>query len=322
MHSIQKTFVPAVLVLALIVAGCSAKVDSLGVPAAQTVTVSVSPGEASLTTGQSSQFAAVVTGTVDLAVTWVVDEAGGGAVDASGLYTAPGAAGTYHVRAVSHADPSVSGAAVVTVAAPPPGSVSISPKTTTVTAGGTLAFTATTAGLSSSAVTWSLQETSGCGVVSAAGVYTAPTSARTCHVVATSAVDPTKTAAATITVTAPVAVTVSPASRTMDACGTLGLSATVTGTSDTAVSWRVTESGGGTVTSAGVYTAPSSAGTYHVVATAHASSAATATATITVQDRILSVAVTPTTPSLTVNGTQQLSATVTTTCGTFVAIGP
>jgi hypothetical protein len=321
MPSIHKALLPAAVVLALVLAGCSAKVGSSGNAAAQVVSVAVSPEDSTLTTGQSGQFAATVTGTADVAVTWAVDEANGGQVDASGLYTAPGAEGVYHVRAVSHADPAVSGTAVVTVVAPPPGSVVISPKTVNVTAGGTYAFTATTTDLASSAVTWSLQE-SGCGSVSSTGVFTAPTSARTCHVVATSAADSTKTSVATVTVTAPVAITLSPTTRTIDACTTLTLAATVTGSSDQSVTWKVTESGGGTVSSAGVYTAPSTAGTYHVVATAHASSAATATATVTVQDHVLSVALNPTSARVAVNGAQQFAATVTTTCGAFVATGP
>jgi len=52
------------------------------------------------------------------AVTWTVVEAGGGAVGAGGLYTAPAAAGAYHVRATSVADPSVRGEASVSVAPP------------------------------------------------------------------------------------------------------------------------------------------------------------------------------------------------------------
>ena len=41
-------------------------------------------------------FSATVTGAADTTVTWAVQEAGGGAVDAAGQYTAPAAGGTYH----------------------------------------------------------------------------------------------------------------------------------------------------------------------------------------------------------------------------------
>ena len=47
----------------------------------------------------------------------------------------------------------------------------------------------------------------------------------------------------------------------------LTLTATVTGTKNTAVSWLVVEGdSGGSITQAGVYTAPDMAGTYHVKA--------------------------------------------------------
>ena len=240
--------------------------------------------------------------------------------DQNGLYTAPATAGSYHVRAVSHAAPEISGVASVTVTAPPAGSVVISPKSTSVTAGGTVTFTAAVTNLGSSAVSWSVQEGSVCGSVSTGGVYTAPSTAGTCHVVATSASDSTKRDVATVTVTAPLAITISPITRTVDSCGTFQFTGTVTGSTDRAVVWSVAEGAtGGSVSTSGLYTAPSSAGTYHVVATAHASSSVTARATVTVQDHILSVTVNPPTPSLTPGGAQQFTATVTTSCGDFIA---
>lgn len=300
---------------------CSAKVDSTGSAAAQTVTVAVDPGSADLATGQAMQFAAAVTGTADLLVTWKVDEAEGGTVDQAGLYTAPATAGSYHVRAVSHAQPEISGVAAVTVSIPPAGSVVISPKSTSVTAGGTVTFTATVMGLASSTVTWKLQEASGCGSVSASGVYTAPAAAGTCHVVATSTADTSRSDVATVTVTAPLAITISPTTGAVDACKTLQLAATVTGGTDRAVVWSVAEGAtGGTVSGTGLYTAPSTAGTYHVVAAAHASSSVTARATVTVQDHILSITVNPPTASASPGSKQQFSATVTTSCGSFAAV--
>jgi hypothetical protein len=53
--------------------------------------------------------------TQSAAVTWSVLETGGGSVDSSGHYTAPGIAGTYHVVATNVADTSKSDAATVTV---------------------------------------------------------------------------------------------------------------------------------------------------------------------------------------------------------------
>jgi hypothetical protein len=63
-------------------------------------------------------------------------------------------------------------------------------------------------------------------------------------------------------------------------------SCTVTGSTNTACTWSVTEAGGGTMSPASgatsVYTAPVLAGTYHVVAASAAQPMATATATVTV----------------------------------------
>ncbi|ATB46158.1 chitinase [Corallococcus macrosporus DSM 14697] len=79
--------------------------------------------------------------------------------------------------------------------------VAIHPTSATVPAGGTQAFTATVTGSANTAVTWSVQEGASGGSVTAAGLYTAPSSAGTYHVVATSQAAPTKSAVATVTVT-------------------------------------------------------------------------------------------------------------------------
>ncbi len=86
------------------------------------------------------------------------------------------------------------------------------------------------------------------------------------------------------------------------------------------MTWSVQEgAAGGTVSTTGVYTAPANAGTYHVVATSQADTTKIATVAVTVSDRILSVAVSPQTIQVTPGGTQQFTATVTTTCGTSIA---
>lgn len=78
--------------------------------------------------------------------------------------------------------------------------VSISPMTATIKAGTTQMFTASVTGNKNTAVTWKVDEANG-GMVTAAGVYTAPLTAGTYHVTATSAADTKKSATATITVT-------------------------------------------------------------------------------------------------------------------------
>ncbi|MGV8040468.1 MAG: hypothetical protein AB2L07_10435 [Thermoanaerobaculaceae bacterium] len=83
------------------------------------VTVGISPATVSLLPGATQQFTVSVTGTASTAVTWSVQEAGGGTVTSTGLYTAPGTAGTYHVVATSVADPARSASAAVTVSPQP-----------------------------------------------------------------------------------------------------------------------------------------------------------------------------------------------------------
>jgi hypothetical protein len=82
----------------------------------------------------------------------------------------------------------------------------------------------------------------------------------------------------------PVTIAISPVTTTLMAGETQSFSATVAGTSKTNVDWSIQEGGaGGTITAAGLYTAPETAGTYHVLATSQAQPTAFATATITVQ---------------------------------------
>jgi hypothetical protein len=93
----------------------------------------------------------------------------------------------------------------------------------------------------------------------------------------------------------------------------------VTNTSNTNVTWTVTEAGGGTVTN-GIYTAPAAAGTYHVVARSVADPTKTVQGTITVgPEKIVSMAVAPGSGTVQTNATLAFAATVTTTCGTFAA---
>ena len=80
----------------------------------------------------------------------------------------------------------------------------------------------------------------------------------------------------------PVVVTVTPAATTVTTNGMATLTASVYNSSNTQVTWSVVEAGGGTITSAGVYTAPATAGAYHVKATSVADPTKSATATVTI----------------------------------------
>ncbi len=171
-----------------------------GVPARyQPVTVVVDPPSVELGAGDSMGFFAIVGGTGNSAVAWSVSEAGGGTVDPAGNYVAPATPGTYHVIATSLSadDPTASGSATVTVTLPV---VSLTPATAQVVAGGQVAFSASVSGSSIGSVSWSATG----GTISPAGLYTAPATAGTYTVRATSVASSLAFATATVTVIVPV----------------------------------------------------------------------------------------------------------------------
>ncbi len=210
--------------------------------------------------------------------------------------------------------PSESGATT-----PPVVGVEVTPSAVNVPVGGSETFAAAVTGTTSRAVTWSIQEGSACGSVSSAGVYSAPGVASTCHVVATSAADTTKSGSATVTVTpAPVlTVNVSPASPSVAAGGTVAFAATVSGAvpgQPTTVTWSVPAGAGSIGASTGVYVAPSTPGTYVVTATSVAAPTTFGTATVTVVGVVQPPDTTPPTVSLTApTEGQSVSGTVTVT---------
>jgi len=83
----------------------------------------------------------------------------------------------------------------------------------------------------------------------------------------------------TVSVSSPVVVSISPTSAALLTGGTQQFAATVTGTSNTAVTWSTN---GGTVSTSGLYTAPATAGSFTVTATSVADTTKSASATVTV----------------------------------------
>jgi hypothetical protein len=196
--------------------------------------------------------------------------------------------------------------------------VDIRPREAALETNESVVFAAAVTGTANHAVAWQVVEAGG-GTVDENGRYTAPGRAGTYRVRVSSVVDGTKSATATVTVTpAPVVgVSIAPASPTVDECRTLTFTATVTNATNRAVRWSVQEPDGGTVTAAGVYTAPAQPGTFHVVATSEADGTRSAVVPVTVRTNVLGVAVAPAAVTLPASGTAQLTATVTTTCGAF-----
>jgi hypothetical protein len=243
------------------------------VTAAPVVSVSISPTTATVQSGLTKQFTATVTGSSNTSVNWT---ATGGTISNAGLFTAGANAGSFSVTATSAADNSKSASATVTVMAAPVVSVSISPTTATVQTGQTKQFTATVTGSSNTGVNW----TATGGTISNAGLFTAGSTTGSFTVTATSAADTTKSASASVTVqAAPVSVSISPASASVQSGGTQQFTATVTGSSNTSVTWAAT---GDTISNTGLFTAGQTAGSFTVTATPAADNTKTATATVTV----------------------------------------
>lgn len=88
---------------------------------------------------------------------------------------------------------------------------------------------------------------------------------------------------ATLPVTVATSISITPTTSTLSVGASATFSATVAGPANTGVVWSVQEANGGTVTQGGVYTAPATRGTYHVVATSAHDASKKATATVTVR---------------------------------------
>ena len=174
--------------------------------------------------------------------------------------------------------------------------VTVAPATATIQANATQQFTATVANSTNTTVSWSVNNVPGgnatVGTVSAAGLYTAPsvTSNLVVSVSAAWAGDPTRIGTAQVTVTPPqVTIAVDPPTVTLLAAASQTFTATVTNTTNTAVTWSVNGVVGGsaatgTITTAGVFTAPATVAAALVVtvtATSAADSTKTASATVT-----------------------------------------
>ena len=260
------------------------------------VTVSLNQSSMNVAVGATAQFTATVQNTTNTAVSWSVDGVAGGnsttgTISASGLYTAPAAAGSHKVTATSVADTNASASAAVTVGA----LGAISPTAAFLPPGGTQQFSSSIQGFSNTSVNWAVNQVAGgnasVGTITAAGLYTAPSQPGTYTVTATSAADASVTASATVTVGT---ITLSPASATL--AGSQSQQFTPTASAGvTTFTWSVDGTVGGsatvgTISPSGLYLAPAQAGSHTVTA---ADGSITGSATV-------SVAFTITPPSTTV----------------------
>lgn len=258
------------------------------VVAGTSVVVTIEPQSPIVALGTSQQFTAQVVGTADTRVVWSIQEgAVGGSITNAGLYT-PSVAGVWHVVATSAADSSVATSTAVTIPQLDV-QVRIDPAELTVAPDQVVKFTAIVTGTSDTRVRWTGDFCCG-SAFHDDGTVTAPHADGTYHVFAQSLADRSKNATAKLIVVTPptVTVTIDPSEVTVipGDRDRRTFKATVTGTSDTRVTWSLEESGGGTIEDIGlnriVYTPPSMPGTFHVAATSVADSSKSARATVTV----------------------------------------
>ncbi|MEP7272212.1 MAG: DUF1800 family protein [Acidobacteriota bacterium] len=203
--------------------------------------------------------------------------------------------------------------------------VSITPASPTVAAGAQQQFVANVTGTSNTEVYWYVNGGSSAGTINSGGLYKAPNTAPASPVTirAVCAVNSERSAAATVTVSGsqqPVAVSISPTSASVQVNTTRQFTATVTGTANTAVTWRVNNITGGnstigTISGAGLYTAPATvpagAATVSAVSQADTAKQASAAVTVTPTTPAITVSISPTSASVQTGATRQFTGTVT-----------
>ena len=230
-------------------------------------TEEVSPSTVSLIGSQNQQFSVIGSeaGSCNSPVViWSMPSGSRGTLSASGLYTAPASIETQQtvtITAITLGATSASYSGTITLM--PPVTVSVTPPSAAISSGQTQQFSASVSNTSNTAVIWTISP-AGMGTISASGLYTAPmivTAQQTVNVIATSLTDPTKSASATITLAGtvtlpPVSINVTPTSAALYGNQTQQFTANVSNTYNTAVTWSLSPSGVGTLSSSGLYTAP------------------------------------------------------------------
>jgi len=276
--------IAAVSAPATVTSGQSISLDASGSTAATGHSISsyqwTSIGSQSLTVQNSTAAVATVTApscgyaTLQLAAT---DDAG--RMDTTNVVLSP-----------TSATPTSCSASTPTV------SIAVCPATASVQVAGTQAFAASLAYASSNTVTWEVNGVAGgnstVGTISSDGTYTAPSTLPSTGVVTVAAVYPSDSSVqgtARVTFVTPT-ITISPTSVNVQTGSTQAFTASVGGTSNTSVTWQVNGVVGGsattgTISTAGVYTAPSnvpSTPTVTITAIPAADTALTATSSVTI----------------------------------------
>ena len=254
--------------------------------------ISIYPSPLTISPGITQQY--VVYNTTGAAVTWSVNGITGGnatygTVSASGLYTAPAVVPAANVATVKASNTAgIFGPSTVTIVQPIPEIWSTYPSTVTTGSNKTISLNGANFLPSSTVqvngVPWTVMYVSSTSLNATGN----PSTTGKFPVTATNPGNGASTSQpVTLNVGAPppppVTVAVSPVSNTVALSATAQFTATVTGTSNTAVTWTATA---GTITAAGLYTAPSAMPSSQAVtikAVSVASPAVSAQATVLLQ---------------------------------------
>lgn len=252
---------------------------------AATISVAVMPPTVAVPAYASTRLVAMVSGTPVTGVIWSVEEPEGGTIvgdGAAGVYQAPATEGVYHVQALATADGSTAGRATIVVSNASKSSIQILPEPVSFDAIAIQpsASQTLTAVYFMSAVTWEalvpvpvpevqwsiIQGATG-GSITADGTYAAPPTPGIFHVLASVPGAPAASAVAEVQVSSSGdgALAVAPAVARIAPGATVQFSGHVSGGAGD-ITWSVLGNDSGTISSTGLYTAPSAPGVYVVQA--------------------------------------------------------
>jgi hypothetical protein len=344
------------LSLLMVMVGCGGGSATTSTPPAVAVSITTPTSAQTVPVNGTLAITAAVANTTNTAVTWTVNGVTNGnstygTIAGSGLsvtYTAPAAVpatATFNITATSQEDNTKAASVSVTISAGVVVSMTTPSGPQNVLVSSTLGITASVTGTSNTGVTWTVNGiangNSTYGTISGTGLtvtYTAPAavpSPATFNVTATSVVDTTKSASVSVTILplVGVSITTPTGAQSLEVNATLGITASVTGTSNTGVTWTVNgitngNSTYGTISGSGLsvtYTAPAavpSPATFNVTATSVADNTKSASVSVTIT-AAPAVAVSITSPtnltqSVVVNGTLAITAAVANTSNTAV----
>lgn len=240
------------------------------------VTVSLSPSQVKLLPGATQAFTATVIGITPETVDWSVVGANSGTIDTNGTYTAPMTGGIYTVKATSRANGISAGTATVTVS---PVNIDIVPlpddppvpgqDLLRLDQGASRLFQAVLTGTTNASVKWSVN---GGTTTTQTGPYlfTAPSTSGLYVIKGIPDADPTVFDTVTVTVNRVAISDLSPVRLVVPPKQLVHFTAKVTGSTNQAILWSISEGGGGSINSYGVYTAPDTVGSFTIVAKAAA----------------------------------------------------